>query len=382
MDTADDLPARSDATIPSMVLARDYENSRSVFLRLAARANAVIRSFPLRRDDAGAPALFTDTAYLGPVDAAKLVVIASATHGVEGYAGAVCQFRFLQTYSKRFAAGDIAFLLVHAVNPWGYAHDSRVTEEGVDLNRNFVDFPLPTLARSGYGAYHRILVEDYRPLPRGLMNELRLLSHGLTAGSRRALQEAITAGQYEYPDGLFFGGHAPTQSRKLWEEIVRTLVDPHPAAVLLDLHTGLGKRGTAELMSELPASAADFREMSGWFDGRLKSMLAGESVSAALSGTLTSAFIRGHAGRRYALGLEFGTRPPLAVLNALRADQWYRNHQGRLTLRQERRVRAAMKRAFAVPDEEWAAQAAARFEQVVRQIAGGLRRKEAAQPSS
>jgi hypothetical protein len=37
-------------------------------------------------------------------------------------------------------AKDTAVIFFHAHNPWGFAHKTRVTEENVDLNRNFIDF--------------------------------------------------------------------------------------------------------------------------------------------------------------------------------------------------------------------------------------------------
>ncbi|MFX7984992.1 DUF2817 domain-containing protein, partial [Acinetobacter baumannii] len=40
----------------------------------------------------------------------------------------------------RLAASRLALLLVHAVNPYGFAHLRRVNEDNVDLNRNSVDF--------------------------------------------------------------------------------------------------------------------------------------------------------------------------------------------------------------------------------------------------
>jgi len=371
----------------AMTLPHDYEDSRRRFLALGAAAGAAMLSFPAPQDRIGAPPLFTDTALLDAESADTLVVIASGTHGVEGYAGAACQFRFLQAYARDFAASGIAFLLVHAVNPWGYAHDSRATEEGIDLNRNFVAFPRPADedAGSGYSRFHRLLVENYRPFPRGLrgsmggmLNELRLLSHGMSAGRRRLLQQAVTAGQHAYPHGLFYGGHAPAKSRMAWEEIMHALVAPYPVALLLDLHTGLGKRGCAELMSELPQSNADFQTMSRWFDGRLKSMADNQSVSASLSGTLTSAFLRSGSGRRYALGLEFGTCSPLTVLNALRADQWLRNHDGEPSWKDRQRIRGMMRRAFAPSDERWVEQAVAAFEATTAQLLKGLELKRSA----
>lgn len=355
-----------------MALPSGYLQSRARFQALGERIGAPERCF-VHADAAGEGAGWsTDTLYLGPPDAPTLVVIASGTHGVEGYAGAACQFRFLETYRDRFAGRNIAYLLVHAVNPWGYLHDRRVTPEEVDLNRNFIDFPAAAEAPSGYAGYHRLLVTEFQPLPRGLGNELRLLLNGLTRQRRRQLQAAITAGQYDCPDGLFYGGAAPTVSRRVWEQILRTYVGDRQQAVLLDIHTGLGKYGSGELISYLPDNAAEFRHMAGWFGGSLKSMASGESVSAAVEGTLTAGFDRACAGPSYALGLEFGSRSALAVLYAMRFEQWQRNHAGQLPAGQRDKARRLMKNAFAPAEPQWCRLVLARFEQVMTQLAAAL----------
>jgi hypothetical protein len=217
-----------------------------------------------------------------------------------------------------------------------------------------------------------MLVEEYRPLPFGLRNAIELLSHGVSARRRRALQDAVTGGQYAWSDGMFFGGLGPTKSRRVWEEILRGTVDRRRNAFLLDLHTGLGKYGAGELMCDLPKSSADYRQMASWFDGRIRSMADGDSVSAALSGTMTSRFMRSQPAGRHALGLEFGTRAPLVVLNALRADQWLRNNADRVSPRQRQQVRARMKHSFAVADASWGEQVAARFDEVMTQLVSGL----------
>ena len=38
------------------------------------------------------------------------------------------------------ALPDLAVLYIHALNPHGFSFWRRVTQEGVDLNRNFHDF--------------------------------------------------------------------------------------------------------------------------------------------------------------------------------------------------------------------------------------------------
>jgi hypothetical protein len=350
------------------MLPSSYLESRDRFNELAESLGAEPRSFVHDEHANGGVRLSTDTVYLGPANARAIVVIASGTHGVEGYGGAACQFRFMQTWRERFAGREIAYLLVHAVNPWGYFHDRRVTPEGVDLNRNFIDFPIAAQPPSGYRAYHDLLVSNFRPMPAGLWNELKLFSCALTAKRRRAMQAAITAGQYEYPDGLFFGGFAPTKSRIVWEQIIETYAGGRERAFLLDLHTGLGKRGAGQLISYLPSSAGDFQRMTGWFHGSLKSMANSDSVSAALEGTLTAGFDRSVTGQSYAVGLEFGTRSPVAVLNAMRADQWYRNNAARLSPEDRERVRRKMKDAFCVSDARWHDRVTARFDQVMEQL--------------
>lgn len=356
-----------------MKLPSDYCESRQTFRALAARLGAKVRSFVCDGENDGT-GLTTDVTYLGPEAAPTLVIIASGTHGVEGYAGAACQFRFMETYparsahSARHASSGIAFLLVHAVNPWGFHHDRRVTREGVDLNRNFVDFPVAASVRSAYDAYHSMLVSNFRPLPRGIWNEMLLLTHGLTRTRRRRLQTAVTGGQHSHPDGLFFGGTAPVQSRRVWEEILREHVTGCERAILLDIHTGLGAWGVGELISTLPSGDPDFREMSRWFGGSLHSMADGDAVSAAVAGTLTAGFSRVVPCKSYAIGLEFGTRNPLAVLNALRADQWYHNNASRLSAREREWARRKMRNAFAMADQQWLDKVIARFDEVMQQL--------------
>ena len=40
--------------------------------------------------------------------------------------------------------------MVHAINPHGFAWSRRVTEDNVDLNRNFVDHAQPYPSNPGY----------------------------------------------------------------------------------------------------------------------------------------------------------------------------------------------------------------------------------------
>lgn len=352
------------------MLPPHYLESRLQFRELAARRSASLASFALDPSDSSALALTTDTAYFGAADAPLLIVISSGTHGVEGYIGASCQFRFMERKADLALPRHVGVLLVHAVNPWGYMHNRRVTAEGIDLNRNFIDFS-STLPASEYHRFHSLLVDDYRLMPFGLFNRLRLLCCVVGPRRRRRLQAALTAGQYDTPSGLFFGGQAPARSRLVWEQILRTHARHRNYALLLDIHSGLGKRGHGELISDLPSASPRFSRLVSWFADEVRSMTDGASVSTPLRGTLTSAFADAIGIPADAIGLEFGTRPPLAVLDALRADQWAANqpayHPGR------QHAADLMKTAFAPADASWHAMAISRFDQVVDQMIAGTR---------
>lgn len=347
------------------MLPSDYNDSREQFRKLAAELPADTAAFALDPRDASASALTTDTAYFGAADAPLLIVISSGTHGVEGYVGAACQFRFMQREAHRTLPAHVGVLLVHAVNPWGYRHDRRVTEEGIDLNRNFINFS-SALPSSAYQRYHSLLVEDYRLMPFGFFNRLRLMCYVAGPGRRRRLQAALTAGQYDTPGGLFFGGRAPSRSRLVWERILRHYGQHRDEALLLDIHSGLGKRGHGELISDLPSTSSQFDRLARWFGGEVRSMADGASVSTPLRGTLTSAFADTIGVPADAIGLEFGTRAPLLVLEALRADHWAASQPASATNR--RNAARLMKAAFAPADAGWHAMVVSRFDHVIDRV--------------
>lgn len=350
------------------MLPFDYNDSRTRFREMATGLGADNASFALDPRDASASALTTDTAYFGAANAPTLIVISSGTHGVEGYIGAACQFRFMQREPLRMLPPHVGVLLVHAVNPWGYLHDRRVTEEGIDLNRNFIDFSSAPPS-SAYQHYHSLLVDEYRLMPFGLFNRFRLLCYVAGAGRRRRLQAALTAGQYDTPGGLFFGGRAPARSRLVWERILRQYGQHRNEALLLDIHSGLGRRGHGELISDLPSTSARFDRLARWFGGEVRSMADGASVSTPLRGTLTSAFADTIGMPADAIGLEFGTRAPLHVLDALRADHWAASQPASAMNR--RHAARLMKAAFAPADAGWHAMAVSRFDRIIDQVIAG-----------
>jgi hypothetical protein len=62
--------------------------------------------------------------------ATKTVILSSGLHGVEGPVGSAIQLAFLEReWSVWRCSTDISVVLIHALNPFGYAHGRRPNEE-------------------------------------------------------------------------------------------------------------------------------------------------------------------------------------------------------------------------------------------------------------
>ena len=230
-----------------------YAQARERFLQAANEAGLAVASevHPLAGRDGETLAL--DVAVEGPAGASRLLLVSSGCHGVEGYAGSGVQVAMLRSVAWRevLRRQGVAVAYLHALNPHGFSHGRRATHENIDLNRNFVDFSAPLPRNPGYEALAPLLVPDRWPA--GMANLLGLAGHVLRHGLRHA-QTAVSAGQYTHPDGLFYGGAAPSWSQLALRRVLRRLGGSATRLGWIDLHTGLGPRGVGEAILAGPAS--------------------------------------------------------------------------------------------------------------------------------
>lgn len=340
----------------------DYLNARERFCEAAEGAGAHLNRYQLpERLGPRGEALSIDVARLGPESATDALVVLSGTHGVEGLAGAGCQVGFLTDRLYEALPSSACALLVHAVNPHGFAWLRRVNEDNVDLNRNFIDFSQPP-SSAAYEPLHQWLVPtdwegDARVRADAALQQY-IAEHGL-----RAFQQALTAGQYTRPEGLFYGGTARTWSAQTLEQLLREqLPDAVRRVAVLDLHTGLGPAAYGEPIL-IPCARGDLDRARAWFGCEVRSLvteqsvdITGEkSVSAELEGTLARGFQEALSEQEITfIGLEFGTRPVLDVLTALRADHWVHVHAPRDVVRTAAAQRL-MRAAFYCETPAWQA---------------------------
>src|SRR5262249_29155970 len=127
-----------------------YAAARDKFQYAARRAGAQLEAYHNPAIGPAGERLATDIARLGPEDAARMLVVIAGTHGVEGFCGSAIQTGWLGEGIAAELPADTALLLVHAMNPYGFAWLRRVNEENVDINRNYIDWSRPPPVNAGY----------------------------------------------------------------------------------------------------------------------------------------------------------------------------------------------------------------------------------------
>ena len=332
--------------------AQSYVQARDMFLAAASAAGLDVQSHehPLRGRDGEVLAM--DVARFGAADASALLLISSACHGVEGFCGAGVQHALLSdaTWHDQAQHSGVAVLYIHALNPHGFSWWRRTTHENVDLNRNFHDFSKPLPANHGYERIAAALVPA--AWPPSADNEATLAAYGAEFGAR-GFQAAVSGGQYQHADGLFYGGRAPSWSH----QTLRRVLQQHGRACArlgwIDLHTGLGPSGHGEMILAGRDDEAALARARRWWGPQVTSMYDGSSSSALLSGLMWNAAAEECAQAEYTgMALEYGTLPMTEVINALRADQWLQNH-AQAPLEQQRAIKRQVRDAFYTDTDAW-----------------------------
>jgi hypothetical protein len=333
-----------------------YAEARSKFLAAAESAGLRKQSIthPLRgRDD---EALALDVVREGPIDAARVLLISSACHGVEGYCGSGVQIAALGDSAWRAAARDagVAVVYLHALNPYGFSHWRRVTHENVDLNRNFHDFSKPLPINTAYRELHSLLIPNTWPpnAENVTATERFIAERGMSA-----YQAAISGGQHEFAQGLFFGGTAPTWSNQAVRHVLREHASRAKHVAWIDIHTGLGPSGYAERIWAGGNDAVAIARAKRWWGGDGKTPVTsthdGSSTSAPLTGLMWYSVADECPQAEYTgIAMEYGTQPLQDVLQALRAEQWLQLHP-EASPETHRAIKAQFLAAFYTDTDEW-----------------------------
>jgi Protein of unknown function (DUF2817) len=310
----------------------DYFTARSRWQTAVRQHGGRLESYPIdavvpSHDSVPPQQLTIDVASFGNPAAPKALVISSGLHGVEGLFGAAVQLATIEKYvANQQLPADLQLITIHILNPFGCAGYRRWNEANIDLNRNFL---LGDETYAGYPpaypALDRFLNPRSAPSPLEpfLLKSLALIGkYGMSA-----LKNTLPVGQYDFPQGLFFGGNAPSQTQTILATHLRSWLGAAQQVIHLDLHSGLGKWGTYQLFAEIASNSPRYR----WLADRFEHLLPLDADDRVYQprGTFGRWCQSECADLTYDFILaEFGTYSMLRVLKALRAENrayWWGN---------------------------------------------------------
>lgn len=311
-----------------------------------------------------------DVARIGSRNAPKVLLLISGTHGVEGYCGSGAQIGLLKSGSFDELPSDLSIVLIHALNPYGFSHDRRVNEDNIDLNRNFLEFGKAVRPQSDYSKIHQALVPSDWDGPIRDSADKRLEAfketHGLSA-----YQAAVSSGQYDYPDGLFYGGRAPSWSNKMLQDVLAKHLPHVDNLAVIDFHTGLGPHGYGELISIGNQKQKDLSTKI--YGDQVTDPDAGTSSSASLDGMIAQGIFQHLKEAQISfVTLEFGTYDVDTVLTALRGDNWLYQKANWDDPKADS-IKANIRKAFYPDTDDWRANVWSRTQDVIELAFRGLK---------
>ncbi|MDM0033793.1 M14 family metallopeptidase [Variovorax sp. J22P271] len=363
-----------------------YAEARQKFVEAGMACGARARQFilPDHRGVFGEP-LSIDTAYIGPDQPRRLLIVSSGTHGVEGFCGSGCQVAVLHDtgLKDRLAQAGVGLLLIHAINPYGFSHLQRTNEDNIDVNRNFVDFDAPLPPSPHYLEVESFVLPPQWP-PSGQDIERQqafVRQHG-----ERGLRHAVSSGQRVSPQGLFYGGTAPSWSNRTVRAILREHGAAAQAIAWIDIHTGLGPYGHGEKLYAGRNDARDIARARACWGSDVFLTFSGntDSVSVDVTGLVCSS-LHDECVQAEALlvGLEFGTLPFSAVQSALYHAAWIRAHGGKVDAATRAAAARVLRDAFYCDNDVWKGMILGQARVACLQVAQSLARfdtEHAAQP--
>ena len=363
----------------SPAFSATYAEARAKHLSaLAAAGGAHLAAHENPRRGPSGERLYTDVARVGPAVARKLLVLVSGTHGIEGYAGSGCHTGWLAARLFGHQAGaDTAVLLVHAINPFGFAWGRRTNEDNVDLNRNFIDHAQPRPANADYDAIaaHVDPVDWGDAAARAKHNAA--IAKFLGRATHDVMCKAMHGGQYVNPKGTFYGGAAPVWSNRIFRAALAEHAVRAQHIAIIDYHTGGGPMGFVDFfLDDDRDGEAGARKSRHWFSHA--TVIAedkakhGKDAQSETPGNLFYAVPEIVPGKRTTLGLvELRTGEAKTGIDAIRAENWLFHH-GDIASAEGEAIRAEVRERFYPASAVWRAMVLRQSHTLIGEALAGL----------
>ena len=216
--------------------------------------------------------LYIENIYLPAAEEnTNLIVLTTGVHGIEGYIGSVMLDVFFEDIYPTIDTNDTGILIIANVNPYGMKYMRRYNENNVDLNRNFIE-DWDNFDRTCNKEYPK--VKDFLQ-PTGKMGNafwhetgfyLSLAKEAVFTGAD-TISDALLTGQYEYPEGVYYGGNGDEKSTTYLKGVFNDCLESEYSNIIhVDIHSGYGPRYNMVIFNSVgdPTSEADSKAQIGY----------------------------------------------------------------------------------------------------------------------
>lgn len=216
--------------------------------------------------------LYVDNILLpATAETTNLIVLTTGVHGMEGYIGSVMLDVFFEEVYPTLNTANTGVLIVANINPYGMKYMRRYNGNNVDLNRNFIE-DWDNFDRSSNKEYPKV---DHFLQPEGKMGNafwhevsffLSLAKEAIFTGAD-TISDALLTGQYEYPEGVYYGGNGDEMSTTYLKGVFADCLNGEYENIIhIDIHSGYGPRYNMVIFNSVQDSTteAEAKEMFGY----------------------------------------------------------------------------------------------------------------------
>ena len=216
--------------------------------------------------------LYIDNIYLpAEVETTNLIILTTGVHGMEGYIGSVMLDVFFDEIYPTLNTDNTGILVVANINPYGMKYMRRYNENNVDLNRNFIE-DWENFDLSSNKEYPKVesFLQPVGAMGNAFWHEvsfyLSLAKEALTTGAD-TISDALLTGQYEYAEGVYYGGNGDEKSTSYLKGVFADCIDgSYENLIHIDIHSGYGPRYNMVIFNSVqdPTTEAEAKEMFGY----------------------------------------------------------------------------------------------------------------------
>ena len=216
--------------------------------------------------------LYIDNIYIPATkESTNLIVLTTGVHGIEGYIGSAMLDVFFEKIYPDINKEDTGILIVANVNPYGMKYMRRYNEKNVDLNRNFIeDWDYFDLSSNKDYPKVKEFLQPESEMNNAFWHEaefyLSLAKEAIFTGAD-TVSDALLTGQYEYPEGVYYGGNGDEKSTTYLKSIFNDCLESdYDNIIHVDIHSGYGPRYNMVIFNSVqdPTSEADSKAQLGY----------------------------------------------------------------------------------------------------------------------